>query len=360
MFTTGIKPLDLYFGGVWDFVSSGPTIANQPNQYAIYGGQPYNNCNLCNVNEWAAFVMRRTDPEVQRLSLARNNVVLNGGVYAIFRSQYIDVPPGQTSLTTDFSSANTPLEPRQAWAFTPDVWLQILWQKLRLEAEFATIQGHIGFMTGVAPDANNPVKIEQYGVASQAQYKAVEDKLDLQFGFGWASGDPWATSLAAPTGPQPPGTLSGLRTEANTSGPIATFQFHPDYRVDLIFYRHILGRVEGSYYFRPSVSYDFIRHADGEKLGGGAAVIWSRASEFIQSPGHARDLGVELNAQLYYQSKDGSINDDPNKIGGFFTMLQYGVFFPLAGLQYLPVETHGADASLSAAQTVRLFLGIVF
>ena len=352
MFTTGIKPLDLYFGGAWDFVSTGPTIANQPNAYAIYGGQPYNNCNLCNVNQWAAFIMHRTNPEVQRLSLARNNIVINGGLYAIFRSQYIDVVPGQTPQTTDFSNAATsPLEPRQAWALTPDAWLQILWQKLRIEAEFATIQGQIGFMTGVAHDANNPVKIQQYGVASQTEYKAVEDKLDLQFGFGWASGDPWATTLAAP---------NGLRVEANSTGPISTFSFHPDYRVDLIFYRHILGQIEGSYYFRPSVSYDFIRHPDGEKLGGGAAVIWSRASEFIQTPGHARDLGVELNAQLYYQSRDGSINDDPDKIGGFFTMLQYGVFFPLAGLQYLPAQAMGNDASLSAAQTVRLFLGIVF
>lgn len=131
--------------------------------------------------------------------------------------------------------------------------------------------------------------------------------------------------------------------------------------MDLIFYRHILSRVEGSYYFRPSVDYDFIHRANGEKVGGGAAIIWSRASEFIQTPGHARDLGVELNLQLYYQSKDGSLNDDPHRIGGFYAMLQYGVFFPLAGLSYLPGGVQsGFDTSLSAAQTARLFLGIVF
>ena len=43
-------------------------------------------------------------------------------------------------------------------------------------------------------------------------------------------------------------------------------------------------------------------------------------------------------------------------------MLQYGVFFPLGGLNYLPgeVTVPGFDAGLSAAQTVRLVLGIVF
>jgi uncharacterized protein (TIGR04551 family) len=349
MFVTGIKSIDLYFGGAWDFVSTGPTSTNP---YTIYGGQPYNTCNLCNVNEWAAFIAHRTNPELQRLSLSRGDVVVNGGLYTVFRSQYVDVPPGSTPQTTDFSS-QTALEPRQAWTLTPDLWVQLLWQKLRVEAEAATIQGRIGYMTGVNQNANNPISIQQYGVAAQSEYRAIEDKLRLQFGFGWASGDPWATTLAAP---------NGLRVEANQAGPIATFQFHPDYRVDLIFYRHILSRVEGSYYFRPSVDYDFIRHSDGEKLGGGAAVIWSRASEFVQAPGHASDLGVELDATLYYQSKDGSLNDDPNKLGGFYTMLQYGVFFPLGGLSYLPgeVTVPGFDAGLSAAQTVRLLLGIVF
>jgi hypothetical protein len=90
-------------------------------------------------------------------------------------------------------------------------------------------------------------------------------------------------------------------------------------------------------------------------------VIWSRASQFVQTPGHARDLGVEVDAQIYYQSKDGSLNDDPTKLGGFYSMLQYGVFFPLAGLDYLPGETSNLpSAGLSTAQTLRLFLGVAY
>ena len=46
-------------------------------------------------------------------------------------------------------------------------------------------------------------------------------------------------------------------------------------------------------------------------------------------------------------------------------MLEYGVFFPLGGLDYLSGQATAAsntvgDVGLSAAQTVRLFLGIVF
>ena len=102
-------------------------------------------------------------------------------------------------------------------------------------------------------------------------------------------------------------------------------------------------------------------------VGGGAAAIWSRASEFVQTPGNKRDLGVELDLSLYYQAKDGSLNDDPTKLGGFYAMLQYGVFFPLGGLEYLPKVQETAlqrsnlgDIDVSAAQTVRLFLGVAF
>jgi uncharacterized protein (TIGR04551 family) len=359
MFITGIKSMDLYFGGAWDFPSTGPTNANP---YDVYGGQPYNTCNLCNVNEWVAFAAHRTNPEIQKLKLAHGDLVINGGLYAVFRSQYIDLQPGETPWTTNYGTAsNNGLEQRQAWAFIPDGWVQALWRKLRFEAEAVTIQGQIGYLTGLT-GVNTPATVRQYGLVTQTEYRAVDDKLDLQFGFGWASGDPYANN-AGSGALQPP--VTGLQAEYSSGGgpsPISTFRFHPDYRIDLIFWREIMTRVEGAYYFRPSVDYDFLRNPNGEKFGGGAAFIWSRASEFEQTPGHHRDLGVEMDLQLYYQSKDGSLNDDPSKIGGFYTMLQYGVFFPLAGLDYLPgqVTAPGFDAGLSAAQAVRLFLGIVF
>jgi uncharacterized protein (TIGR04551 family) len=362
MFITGIKSMDLYFGGAWDFPSTGPTNANP---YDVYGGQPYNTCNLCNVNEWVAFLVHKTNPEIQRLKLSRGDFVLNGGVYTVYRSQYIDLGKSETPWSTPFGTtglANNGFEARQAWAVIPDAWVQALWRKLRFEAELVTIQGQIGYLSGLNANINNPASVQQYGLATQTEFRAIDDKLDLQFGFGWASGDAYANNGGV-NALQPSPT--GFQAEYTTGGqvaPISTFRFHPDYRIDLIFWRNIMSRVEGAYYFRPSVDYDFLRHPDGEKFGGGAAVIWSRASEFIQAPGHSTDLGVELDLQLYYQSKDGSLNDDPTKVGGFFTMLQYGVFFPLGGLNYLPgqVTNAGFDTGLSAAQIVRLFLGIAF
>jgi uncharacterized protein (TIGR04551 family) len=358
-FISGLKSMDLYFGGSWDFPSTGPTTSATPSAYTIYGGQPYNNCNLCNVSQWSAFVAHRTSPELQKLQLSRGDFVLNGGLYTLFRTQELDTAPG-----TDNQNATSPsLISRKAWMLTPDLWVQALWKKLRFEAEFATMNGEIGSLP-YSTNVTEPVGIREYGLATQTEFRAIEDKLDLQFGFGWASGDQYASNGNG----TPALGSNGLQTELNSANnqvaDISMFRFHPDYRVDLIFFRNILQQIQGAYYFRPSVDYDFLRHPDGEKLGAGAAVIWSRASEFIQTPGHKRDLGVEIDAQVYYQSKDGSLNDDPSKIGGFFAMLQYGVFFPLGGLNYLPnavqMSTVVPDVNLSPAQMIRLFLGVAF
>ena len=357
MFVTGIKSLDLYFAGMWDFVNSGPTNASP---YDVYGGQPVNTCNLCNVNEWGLVVAHRTNPELQKLKLARGDLVVNGGLFTILRSQYLDVKDPQTPLTINQDPTNGDLGQtqnlvrRNAWAIIPDLWLQILYKKFRLEAEGVAILGEIGAIPGGSYSAARQTDVRMWGMAAQTEFRALEDKLHLQFDFGYASGDQWASNpIGSP----------GLNAELNGQ-PISTFSFHPAYTIDLIFFRKILTRIEGAYYFRPEVDYDFIRNQNGQRFGGGAALIWSRASEFYQTPGHQPDLGVELDLQLYYQAKDGSLNDDPAKIGGFFTMLQYGVFFPLGGLGYLPSQTMGTAPvggwDLSAAQTVRWFVGVVY
>ncbi|MDB5214317.1 MAG: hypothetical protein JWO86_2244, partial [Myxococcaceae bacterium] len=350
MFVSGLKSMDLYFGGAWDFVSTGPTNSSP---YDVYGGQPYNTANLTNVNQWVAFIARRTNPELQRLKLARNEVVVNGGLYTVYRTQYLDVVAGQNPITSDPASNNNGFERRGAYALIPDAWLQILWGKLRIEGELATIQGSIDN----SPASAKGIDVREWGLATQTELRAVEDKLRVQFGFGWASGDPHVEGLA-------PGP-NGLQVR-QSEGAISEFRFHPSYQVDYIFFRRIMTRIQGAYYFRPSVEYDFLRNPNGQKFGGGAAIIWSRASEYIQTPGNKRDLGVELDLQVYYQSKDGSLNDDPNKMGGFYSALQYGVFFPLGGLDYLPGQTTGpavptnVSFDLSTAQTVRLILGVMF
>jgi uncharacterized protein (TIGR04551 family) len=367
MFITGLKTLDLYFGAAWDFPGEGAT-----SQTAQQQGQPYDLAQLDDVNQYVLILMRRKHPALQRLALSRGDVVLNGGMHFSYRHQFLANDTFNTASAQDLGASTDAIQDgyvrRNAKIIVPDLWLQLMYKTLRFEAEAVMVRGSLD-NTEVAGnnyenlrEGDDGHKIRQYGVTTQTEYRTVEDRLSLQFGFGWASGDPDVT------GPQVGGLTpgsNGLQQQRTDDRTDSTFRFHPDYRVDLILHRHILNRVQGTYYFRPSVDYDFSRKPNGQRFGGGAAVIWSRASEFVQAPGHKRDLGIEIDLQLYFQSKDGSLNDDPDKMGGFYTMLQYGVLFPLGGLGYLPgEEEQAANQSIrletSAAHTLRWFGGIFF
>ncbi|MEO6598495.1 MAG: TIGR04551 family protein [Polyangiaceae bacterium] len=362
-FTTGIKPLDLYVTGSWDFINEGATSDN----LGIYRGQPYDIAQSDDVTQYVLSVAHRKSRELTRLALAKGDLVINGGLQVQYRKQLlagdntgaggVNGTCGGAALGCD--PGKLQLTRRGASSWTPDLWLQLLYKKFRFESEVVTIQGSLDY-NGVADNSaangaakNVGYKIRQWGLATEIEQRLVEDKLRLGFNFGWASGDSDVQGLTPPNAA--PAEQHGDRTDS-------TFRFHPAYNLDLILYRNILTRVQGTYYFRPSVTYDFLRDASGQKLGGGVAAIWSRASEFVQAPGHARDLGVELNAQVYFQSKDGARNDDPTKKGGFFTKLEYGVLFPMAGLGYTQAEKNSAQGptSLQTAQTLRWFMGVYF
>ena len=379
MLVTGIKKWDLYFAGAWDFANEGATSARLGQQQ----GQPYDLNQLDDVNQFVLVAVRRRNPELQRLELAKGQAVINGGVYFVIRNQVLandqsgngsntaanNQPSinGQNTTQSSSEAVNKGLTRRNAHAYIPDLWLQFLYRKFRFEAEAAAIVGSMDSLEpigGASTEKLGGWKIRQFGFASQSEFRAMEDKLRVGFGFGYATGDSDVSSLA----PQE----NGLQPQLTQNRTFSEFRFHPDYRVDLILFRNILTRVEGAYYFRPSVEYDFTRDRNGQRLGGGGALIWSRASEFVQTPGHARDLGVELDFKLYYQSKDGALNDDPDKMGGFFTSLEYGVMFPLSGFNYLPGELARASAArpgvtaqnlgldTATAQTLRWYLGILF
>jgi uncharacterized protein (TIGR04551 family) len=219
-----------------------------------------------------------------------------------------------------------------------------------VELEAALIAGSIQNI-GVDDFTEENYDLLQFGAALEAEYRLLDDKLGLYLNAGIASGDQDVEGLTVTAGL--PFQEAGDRT-------ISTFRFHPAYRVDLILWRNIMQQVAGAYYLKPGISYDFIRNAFGQQLGLRADVIWSRATSPVQTWGNAADLGVELNASLYYRSEDG-----PEVLDGFYGMVQYGVLFPLQGLGYLeengvaPVEG-GVAPELSNAQILRLVLGVQY
>ncbi|HEY8945102.1 MAG TPA: TIGR04551 family protein, partial [Polyangiaceae bacterium] len=341
-FVSGIKPLDLYLSASWDFPNEGPTSDN----ISVQRTPAYDIGQLDDVDQYMFTVARRKSPEMQRLALARGDVVVNGGLQVTYRSQLLsaidsttdtDVPlgcdseGGTTALGCQPGDFENSYTRRDAHYWLPDLWVQILYKKFRFELEAATIQGSVGNASTDPENTEGTGKynFRQWGFAGEIEQLLAEDRLRLGLGFGWASGDQDVDGLteSPALNNNPFGQIGGDRD-------VETFRFNPSYRVDLILFRNILQRVQGAYYFRPNLGYDFVREPAGQRLGGEVAAIWSRASEFIQAPGHDRDLGIEFNAALYFQSKDGALNDDPGEMGGFYSRLEYGILFPMAGLGY--------------------------
>jgi uncharacterized protein (TIGR04551 family) len=363
---TGIKPLDLYFSAAWDFPNEGIS----SDAVALPNPEPYDLSQLDDVDQYAFSIARKKSPELERLSLAKGDFVLNGGVQLVYRQQTIADDrtgggcAGSPALGCSIAGTGSGLMRyvrRDAEAWIPDLWVETRYGRFRFAVEAVTVQGVIENpdVTQQQPGDNDRFKIATWGVATELEQKLVDDKLSLGFKFGWASGDGDVDGLV-PQG-DPVAAQHGDRT-------FETFRFHPSYRVDLILNRSVLTRVQGSYYFRPNVDYDFVRDPNGQRIGGGVAAIWTRASQFIQAPGHDRDLGIELDGRVYYQAKDGALNDLPGILGGFFTEIAYGVLFPMDGIGYPPATAgriaaarrNPEAADTRIAQTLRWYIGVVY
>lgn len=363
MISTGLPSLGLHGALTWDFPWEGPT-----SQAFVQEGKPaYDLAQFDDVSAFNLLLFRRVDPQLERRILAHDGIVVNGGLYLTYSFQRIANDRSGGSATCSNGAGALDCQPGEAASgyvrrgmdiWTPDLYAEVKYKKFRLATEVVTRQGNyqsvsvLSATTGPRSDAN--MRVNQWGFATEASQLFIEDRLKIGLNFGYASGDADVDGLV-------PGS-NGLQPQ-NGDDTISTFRFHPGYRVDMILNRHILSRVQGSYYIKPVVQYDFFREANGMRLGGRAEAIWTRASQFMQTPGHQPDLGVELNATAYYQAKDGALNDDPTKLGGFFAMLQYGVLFPMGGLGYLSNETTATGAALpglQTAQNVRLFLGVAY
>lgn len=315
---------------------------------------PYDAGQHDDVSQWMLAALKKEMPDKQTDILKSGGWVLNGGFMFLHRSQQLSSKvSNSTNLITDsaVSGATTESVYRGMSVFTPDLWAQFLYKSLRLELEGTFNAGSIDNIQ-VNGFNKRSYSIFQLGMALESEYRLLNDKLGLYFYTGLATGDSDIDGLSS-MGNSPGDNL--YNPARASDGNLSAFAFHPNYRIDLILWRNIMQRVSSAYYFRPGISYDLIRSAYGKLLGGRLDVVWSRAASTRQTYGQAADLGIELDAQLYFRSEDG-----PELFDGFQASLQYGVLFPLSGLGYAPGQFPANTPDLSNAQIVRLLLGIVF
>ncbi len=340
------KLAGFYFMAAYDFAAEG--YINQT-QNGDLRGLPFDAGQEDDVDQIVFAVARRMDEAEQKEALARGEFVLNAGLLFTYRNQFLSSEGSSNSLT-DVEPLPAPTLVRRDWeSFNPDIWVQFLYDKLRLEFEASLVLGSVE-NTRSDSFAEEDYNIRELGFAFESEYRLLDDKLGLFFNMGFASGDSDVEGLALTSGsPEQQSTPEG------TDDTISTFRFHPNYRIDVILWRNIMQQVAGAYYFKPGIGYDFIKDPFGQLLGARVDVVWSRASSPVQTWGNDPDLGVELDATVYYRSDDG-----PEILDGFYAMAQYALLFPLAGLGYLPGQFPSGAPDLDNAFALRLLLGVMF
>ncbi|MFW2386763.1 MAG: TIGR04551 family protein [Polyangiales bacterium] len=339
----------IFFGVSWDFASKGYIADPVVDIQAIARDAS----RLDDLRQWSFLVARRMDPLAQAKRLARGKWVINGGAYFIYRSQFLSTSTAPLLGVPEVIETQSFVR-RDAKVYMPDGWLQVLWKDLRLEIEFAGIFGQI---QNIAPgdfpvtSEGEKYKLRQWGFAFEGEYRFLQKKLGVFLKGGAASGDPDVVGLSQ---------YENLAAQPVGQKTVSNFSFHPDYRIDLILWRNILGRVAGAYYLAPAISYDIIRSDFGRVLGARLDFIYSRAMYQQQTYSSEPNLGAEIDISIYYRTEDG-----PKFTDGFFAGTQFGILFPLNGLNYLQQNGQREPDAIGAggirrAMALRLILGIEF
>lgn len=277
------------------------------------------------VSTVAFSVARYSTPQTRNRRLRAGRNSFEFGLVGSYRWQSYDVS------ATDVPSARTALV-RDLTAFVGDAWVRADLGRFTVEGEFA----YLGFRIGNAsldPAAtlNLAVTGRQFGGVVRADYRG-GDRFFARVEFGFASGDDRPGFGARPTAQSGrAGDLDGLQfdlTRTPRDVNVQNFRFSPNYRVDLIMWRRLIGTVTDAWYVRPMVRYRLASMLTAE-----AAVITSVAVEPNSTPSGKTPLGVEADVGLIYEQEHG-----------FVMRLDYGLLFPLAGFDNVPARVSPSPA----------------
>lgn len=268
--------------------------------------------------------MRWNDDATHDRRKAAGKSTVNYGAYVSHRWQTDDAPYAYLPIAASAMPSSVSVTARGFTATAIDGWFRFVSPGIRVEIEAAMLKTTIeqpSLLPGVR--SNNDVKGTQFGVALESDFGDPNDAFSAGLDLGFASGNnaPGFGVTSDPTAPVArKGDLDGLQIDLPYQRTANAFRFHPDYRVDRLLFREILGTITGSSYVRPHARLDLLKLHTGT-LRAMVAGIASFADYAINAPGQQRPLGIEIDPTLLFASRDG-----------FGLALEYAVLFPLAGL----------------------------
>lgn len=300
-----------------------------------------------NVSTFTAAILRQRDQLALERRAAADKVTFDYGLVYSYRRQKNDVPVTYVPTTEPVDIDAQQVIARDYRASLVDAWVRLSGPSMRIEAEAALVRAYIGeasLIPGVRFDA--PLTSLQYGFALETEFGDPNSRFTAGVDMGAASGDAaygFGAYPGAGAGVGEPGDLEGAQINPPYDTALDNFTFHPDYRVDQILFREIIGTVTDAIYLRPHMRWDVLRATPG-KLTLRLAANASRSVFASSTPGGKTPLGVELDPSLDYINRDGL------NIG-----VDYAVLFPLAGL-----DNVRDDLPAKPAQLARLRLRYAF
>lgn len=329
-------------GHIWavayDLGHVGPTAPRRGGARAI-DVDPSDNVQGINVA-----MMRFRTPRSRARRLAANISTLDYGVVYAHRWQRNDIPATYIPTTHDVPIDGQQVVHRGLTASLFDGYIDFAFPYFAVRAEAAVLLGKIeepSIIPGVR--YGTPLTSTQWGGVLQTNFGHFEWPVQGGTDAGIASGD------AAPGFGAYPGLLEDAPREGAFDGPQANppydntvnnFRFHPDFHVDRILFRELLGTVTDAVYVRPRVEWTL-----GEQERGALtlelATVASFALQPTSTPNGESSLGVEIDPTIRYHN------------GAFRAEAYYALFVPGAafhnpaqGLNAKPAQVAGINLNV--------------
>jgi uncharacterized protein (TIGR04551 family) len=340
----------------WDLGAQGYTAPMTSLGQNSPEGYPYDLGQDDDVLELMASITKIDPPVHLRERVDRGDVVVNYGVQFVYRllgqesnpqlnSQgYMGTQPNPYGPQPLIPSSGIMVgHPVGATTYTPDLWLKLYYKALTVEAEWIGIFGKVEHPFPLTVDTTSSMSIIQMGWVAAGELRLYRDTLFVGMETGGATGD----SAEDPSQylnyrwhfvQQPAGDHS-----------LDNFHFSPDYHIDEILFRHIIGTVTNAIYFKPQVAYWFDL-GQTRAVGLTGSFIYSLAQVPVSTPGNALSYGIEMNLGATYR----------NSGEGVYGGVVWGVLWPLAALDRPAVLWQQQAADANAAQILRVFMGVRF
>ncbi|HUB09525.1 MAG TPA: TIGR04551 family protein [Myxococcales bacterium] len=332
-------------GYIWalafDFTAAGPLIPKTGGT-TLVGLDPSTEVHTFNVA-----VLKWHDADAIERRRRAHLTTFDYGAYYSHRWQNDDVPADYILTSEPVAITPSQVVPRGYQADAIDGWARLLFPEVRLEAEAAFLyasEQQASLIPGVLlPQA---VTATQWGGAFESEVGAPNRPWGVGLDTGIASGDsaPGFGALVPPgAAAAKPGDLNGAQASPPYDYTVNNFQFSPDYHIDRILFRNIIGTVTDAYYLRPHARLT-LAHSGKSRLSAELFGVASWALYASSTPGGTHALGLEVDPTLRYESSVG-----------FVAELQYAVLFPFSGL-----DNPQLDLTAQPAQLGRLLLAYEF